>query len=86
MCQCLVTHTVKKYFLMIRWNLLCYRLGPLLLVLALSIAEKNHRIVYLGRSYKDDLALSPYHKQENFPLGYQIAQSTIQSGFEHSQG
>ena len=38
--QCSVTLTVKEWFLMFRWNILCFSLWPLPLVLALSTIEK----------------------------------------------
>ena len=40
-CQCSVTCTEQKCFLMFRGNILCSSLCPLLLVLALSTTEKS---------------------------------------------
>jgi len=39
--QCSVTLRVKKFFLMFRWNFLCFNLCPLPLVLSLGTTEKN---------------------------------------------
>jgi len=41
LCQCLVTLTVKKCFLMFRGNLLCFSLCPLPLVLSLGTTKKS---------------------------------------------
>jgi len=39
--QCSVTLRVKKFFLMFRWNFLCFSLSPLPLVLSLGTTEKS---------------------------------------------
>jgi len=39
--QCSVTLRGKKFFLMFRWNLLCFSLCPLPLVLSLGTTEKS---------------------------------------------
>jgi len=39
--QCSVTLKVKKFFLMFSWNLLCFSLCPLPLVLLLGTTEKS---------------------------------------------
>lgn len=41
LCQCTVTLTVKKYFLMFRGNPLCFSLCSVLLVLSLGTTEKS---------------------------------------------
>ena len=43
--QCSVTHRVKKFFLMFRWNFLCFILCPLLLVLSLGTTEESGPIL-----------------------------------------
>lgn len=40
LCQCLVTLIAKKYFLMFRGNVMCFRLCPLSLVLSLKTPEE----------------------------------------------
>ena len=39
--QSSVTHTVKRFFLIFRWNFLCISFCPLPLVLSLGTTEKN---------------------------------------------
>jgi len=39
--QCSVTLKVKKFFLVFRWNFLCFSLCPLPLVLSLGTTEKS---------------------------------------------
>jgi len=41
LCQCYITHTVKKLLLRFRWNFLYSSLCPLPLVLAMGTTEKN---------------------------------------------
>jgi len=41
LCQCSVTLRGKKFFLMFRWNFLCFSLCPLPLVLSLGTTEKS---------------------------------------------
>ena len=52
LCQCLVTLTLKKCFLMFRGNLLCFSLCPLPLVLALGSHQKEPGSVLFSPSFQ----------------------------------